>query len=479
MTTKGQLVERNGIGFRRKLAVISRANVAEPVVCRDDSSQSHLAPLCQLPSLLDSGRPSDYTCVFVFSDVSVLVPRSALSREPDCAFLLVPRHTVSPGAIVATFTVRSRIMPVPRDTSHASSSDATTQPSSGQQPAEPVTSEPSHSGAADPSTDSTAAPGWDEYYSGPDIPASSSSSSLSRPSFASPPPPEQEGNNRPLTSLFFRITRRIHTPEQQQPDPTNGSSSTHTEPPDPESTSDEAGPPQQSDMNLTPGSTLPGPAPPGNPAAANPIGPGVPGGPPFLFMIRPDGAVSMAFETFGPFGPTPQAAAIPPPLHPTLPMNPLRAQAPPVATPHPVPGPQVAQPPPGVPNAGLSGVIGQPFLNGGPPPWTLQTGFFIIQTGVPAESRPDHEGAEELLRSLPDIDRRTMRRIDRVVAAEQFQSGCTSLDDDELKGWECGVCLEGVDDWRAPGALGVKALPCNHFFHGECLRDWFVSKRTW
>lgn len=75
-----------------------------------------------------------------------------------------------------------------------------------------------------------------------------------------------------------------------------------------------------------------------------------------------------------------------------------------------------------------------------------------------------------------------MRRIDRIVAAENAHTGEDDEpddDDDETDGWKCGVCLEGVEDWDAPTGLGVKALPCNHFFHGECLKGWFATKHTW
>lgn len=87
------------------------------------------------------------------------------------------------------------------------------------------------------------------------------------------------------------------------------------------------------------------------------------------------------------------------------------------------------------------------------------------------EAAPDPEKAAELLRSLPNVGQALLRRVDRIVAAEE-------ADDGEEKGWKCGVCLEGVEDPTSP-ETGVKVLPCNHLFHGNCLEPWFASHHTW
>lgn len=238
-------------------------------------------------------------------------------------------------------------------------------------------------------------------------------------------------------------------------------------------------------------STLPDPSNSGT-AAGNPL----------VIMFRPNGGLGVAYPPqFGPFGPTPQVQAqspfvtalelFGPPQLAQQPQPQPQSQPPQPATnaapPRPSPSPAVGAPPAETANGGLLSITTHSFSSNGPLPWPIREGYIIVHTGVPADPAPDPDGAEELLRSLPNIYRRTLRRIDRVLAAlhsrSQKPSGAArdeeSDNENERKGWECSICLEGVEDWRSSEALGVKALPCNHFFHGECLRGWFVTKHTW
>lgn len=110
----------------------------------------------------------------------------------------------------------------------------------------------------------------------------------------------------------------------------------------------------------------------------------------------------------------------------------------------------------------------------GPPPiWP----FFPwgMSSAPPA---PDPAKAAELIASLPTVGRALLRRVDKVVAAEDANIG-KEYDD---RGWRCGICLEGMD---GPEELAenpkprVKALPCNHLFHEDCVQPWFTSHHTW
>ncbi|BEJ15250.1 hypothetical protein CspHIS471_0410170 [Cutaneotrichosporon sp. HIS471] len=86
---------------------------------------------------------------------------------------------------------------------------------------------------------------------------------------------------------------------------------------------------------------------------------------------------------------------------------------------------------------------------------------FPFQAGPPP---PDPAKAAELLNSLPTVGRALLKRVDKVVAAEGQR------DDGDSSGWQCGVCLEGIDVGET-----VKALPCNHLFHEACLQPWFTN----
>lgn len=101
--------------------------------------------------------------------------------------------------------------------------------------------------------------------------------------------------------------------------------------------------------------------------------------------------------------------------------------------------------------------------------------FLINRIGGQAPSRPDPEAAAELLRSLNDVKSPMFRRVNRVIVAEQAQEGLEQ--DQDEKGWKCGICLEGIED--NVKEIGIKGLPCNHLFHESCLRPWFETKHTW
>jgi len=105
-------------------------------------------------------------------------------------------------------------------------------------------------------------------------------------------------------------------------------------------------------------------------------------------------------------------------------------------------------------------------------PFTLP--FVFAQPGPPA---PDPAKAAELLASLPTIGRALLRRVDKIITAEDAFGG-KEYDD---RGWRCGICLEGLDlDTTDPDKPHpVKGLPCNHLFHEECLQPWFTSHHTW
>lgn len=103
---------------------------------------------------------------------------------------------------------------------------------------------------------------------------------------------------------------------------------------------------------------------------------------------------------------------------------------------------------------------------------------FMFPFPFPSDPAPDPEKAKELLRSLPIVEDKVMRRVDRVYAAENTEDG----------GWKCGVCLEGWEEAEevvetgesdAREGTGVKRLPCNHLFHADCLEPWFETKHTW
>lgn len=97
-----------------------------------------------------------------------------------------------------------------------------------------------------------------------------------------------------------------------------------------------------------------------------------------------------------------------------------------------------------------------------PFPFTFPFNPFGFAPGPPP---PDPAKAAELLNSLPTVGRALLKRVDKIVAAEDAQRG-----DSDSSGWQCGICLEGLEVGTT-----VKALPCNHLFHETCLQPWFTN----
>lgn len=125
-----------------------------------------------------------------------------------------------------------------------------------------------------------------------------------------------------------------------------------------------------------------------------------------------------------------------------------------------------------IPSVGIR-PANNPFTNTNTPFIQFQPPFTFIVQMAHREPQPDPAKAAELLRSLPNVSRVLLDRIDRIAVAE----GDQMEEEGEEKGWKCGICLEGVQG--DAGETGVKALPCNHLFHEDCLQPWFTTKNTW
>ncbi len=131
-----------------------------------------------------------------------------------------------------------------------------------------------------------------------------------------------------------------------------------------------------------------------------------------------------------------------------------------------------ARPPSDNPQRPTTQPIPPPWVTLGAPPPMFS---FFMPFPIPMEPQPDPAKAAELLRSLPAVSKGLLKRIERIAAAEEAGGG----DEEEGRhGWKCGICLDGVEDPERK-ETGVKALPCNHLFHGSCLEPWLTTKRTW
>ena len=128
------------------------------------------------------------------------------------------------------------------------------------------------------------------------------------------------------------------------------------------------------------------------------------------------------------------------------------------------------------PSDDASSTATQPSDNGAPPPQSpnpfpfLSPHFHFVVNLPPPDAQPDPAKAAELLKSLPDINRGLLKRVDRIVAAEENES------DEDERGWKCGICLEGMQE--EDGDIDIKGLPCNHLFHAKCLEPWFATKHN-
>jgi hypothetical protein len=104
--------------------------------------------------------------------------------------------------------------------------------------------------------------------------------------------------------------------------------------------------------------------------------------------------------------------------------------------------------------------------------------FFPFGLAPAVPTAPDPEKAKERLRSLKGVQLRLMKRVDRIVLAEEDE---LEVEEGNEKGWKCGICLDGWEsqDKGLDDEVGVKALPCNHLFHEQCLEPWFATNYTW
>ena len=144
--------------------------------------------------------------------------------------------------------------------------------------------------------------------------------------------------------------------------------------------------------------------------------------------------------------------------------RPMPTGPPPMDRDSPSPAPSAVPPPP--PQS-------FPFPGFTPMPSVPNPFFSFLFASGSRPNRPDPEAAAELLRSLPTVSRGLFRRVENVIKAEQDKD----VEEEENRGWRCGICLEGVEE--DVKETGVTVLPCNHLFHRDCLEPWFRTKHTW
>lgn len=232
----------------------------------------------------------------------------------------------------------------------------------------------------------------------------------------------------PRSSLFTFFPPRSDWQQTEQTPPTRSDTPPSGAPPgdDPSSRSTASG------HEEAVASDRPPPVPPATDAAPNSTFPNLNIPFPPMFVMRPDGSVGLGHNF------------LPPPVT--------------------------------APSDDASSTATQPSDNGVPPqsprPWPfLSPHFHFFVNMPPPEAQPDPAKAAELLKSLPDISKALLQRVNRILAAEENES-----DEDEC-GWKCGICLEGMQEGDDDN-IGIKGLPCNHLFHAKCIEPWFATKHT-